>query len=143
MHLLFSGRDTSDLFRWVYPDRREQGCLRGRHAVAASWSSQGRFFLCFARNLRRVAAKSIRNEPTYVPDGGVSHQIRSLTGGEWLWFQVVGAEGMIASLPLGSKLCPVLSMVCMMTASLRATPMAARLKPRRARSCNPQSLRRL
>lgn len=80
------------------------------------------------------------NRPTS-PTGGASRQIRSLTCGKR--YQVVGAQGMSPSLPLGSKFSPVLSMVCIMTASLRATAMAARLKPRRSRSCDPQSLRRL
>jgi len=41
------------------------------------------------------------------------------------------------------KTSPVLSMLCMMTASFRATATAARLKPNRSRSLSPQLLRLL
>ena len=47
---------------------RGQGCLRGRHAVAAQWTSEGVAFRCLHRGPERPHA-GMRNGLAHVPAG--------------------------------------------------------------------------
>ena len=94
--------------------------------------------MCGAQS-QRAAATDRRNDPDPRPQQGRSvPQIvfDALREEGWRFAYAVAPANVLNT-------SPVLSMLCMMIASLRATATAARLKPNRSRSLSPQLLRLL
>jgi hypothetical protein len=112
---------------------REQCHLRGRHRPPHGGASRGNLPMCGTHASIRWG------------DGATA-------SAEWFWPRPRqgrlgasdGRRELAMDQAMGSasrwKDCPDFSMACMMTASLRATAMAARLKPILSRSFTPQVL---
>ena len=106
---------------------REHGRLRGRHVPPHDGASRGdpskvhHAFRCRGRRMQRMS----RSWSAYVPAG----RLAAPRDADELGCQAVARVSLNGS--------PVINMLCMMTASLRATATAARLNPSRSRSCSP------
>jgi hypothetical protein len=126
---------------------RGQGCLRGRHAVAAQWACEGVVFRCLKRGPKRPQAH-MRNGRAHVPAGtsrpattgrnSESGYLSSWSRAHRRLVHTVVDRQAVADNALGSKSVPAFHIACITTANLRASATAARLKPRRARSAKPQ-----
>ena len=105
---------------------REHGRLRGRQVSPHDGASRATLPRFITHSWHEPwVQRMARNGSAYVPAGRLA-RLATLTS--WVDQAVVGA-------PRNGS--PVVSMLCMMTASLRATATAARLKPSRSRSCSP------
>src|SRR5918993_577580 len=108
-------------------------------------------FQCIRRSLRvdhTHLQSHQRNDLTYVP-AGTSRRVRR-EDAIWQWLSYkswLASDAAVRSqadvLADRSKSSPLLSIVCMTTASLRATATAARLKPTRSLSLRPHLCRPL
>ena len=106
---------------------RKHGRLRGWHGPPHDGASRVTLpmFAAHLIALGRLVQRTSRNGSAYVPAGRLVGALRRWRAGDQM------VAGVLRN---GS---PVVSMVCMMTASLRATATAARLKPSRSRSFRP------
>lgn len=116
---------------------RERGCFRGRQKPPHD-GLRRMAFLCSTRSIRRNCIQSQRNGQTHVRGKDVLRVCYGRAG--MVDLRILCSAGAPTNLLNGS---PVFSILCMMTASLRATATAARLMPRRSLSLSPQSLRLL
>ncbi len=102
---------------------RVHGCLRGRHRSPHDGASQHEPSMWLTHSAETAMQPHQRNGSAHVPAGTPSSA------------QLMSAIRYYAVTPaVGLKNSPVFSMVCMMTASFRATATAALLKPILSRS---------
>ena len=106
---------------------RKHGRLRGRHRPPHDGASRVTLPMFSTHSIAkgRLVQRTSRNGSAYVPAGRLVSALR-----RW-------RAGCQAVADVLRNCSPVVSMVCMMTASLRATATAARLKPSRSRSFRP------
>ena len=100
------------------------GCLRGRHWPPHDGASRDEPSMWTTHFAGSAVQQHQRNGSAHVPAGTP--------------FRVPNAIGTYAAAPaFGLNSSPVLSIACIITASLRATATAALLKPILSRSCRP------